>query len=146
MAGSGDVVVKINSAELLRLEKEGETIVFNPKAEDAIVRLLEIKREVDGVLDYIKDEIARQALEYNPNFTSLKGDKIKINYSAAGSKYRDLESVKFHREKFWTKKTVWAINSRAVDEYVAKNHKMPVGIAEVKRRKTVRISEVCDGQ
>ena len=42
MATSGDMIVKINSAEILTLEKEGEEIIFNPKAEEAIVRLLEM--------------------------------------------------------------------------------------------------------
>ena len=73
MANSGDMIVKINSAELLQLEKDGETIVFNPKAEDAIMRLLEIQKEVDGVVEYLKSEIERQALEFDPNFVALKG-------------------------------------------------------------------------
>ena len=106
MATSGDMIVKVNAGELLKLEKDGEGIIFDPKAEDAIVRLLEIQREVDGAIEYLKSEIERQALEFNPNFTGLKGSKIKINYSASGAKYRDTGEVKFHREKFWTKKTV----------------------------------------
>ena len=145
MATSGDMIVKVNAGELLKLEKDGEGIIFDPKAEDAIVRLLEIQREVDGAIEYLKSEIERQALEFNPNFTGLKGSKIKINYSASGAKYRDTGKVKFHREKFWTKKTVWSLDSKAIEEYKAKNYKLPRGIAEVHRKKTVRISEVQNG-
>ena len=145
MATSGDMIVKINSAELLKLEKDGETIVFNQKAEDAIVRLLEIKREVDGVIEYLKSEIERQALEFNPNFTSLKGDKIKINYSASGAKYKDLDTLKCRRVKFWTKKTTWQLNSKAVDEYLAKQKRLPRGIVAVNRKKIIKISEVQNG-
>lgn len=145
MATSGDMIVKVNAGELLKLEKDGEGIIFDPKAEDAIVRLLEIQREVDGAIEYLKSEIERQALEFNPNFTGLKGSKIKINYSASGAKYRDTGEVKFHREKFWAKKTVWSLDSKAIEEYKAKNYKLPRGIAEVHRKKTVRISEVQNG-
>ena len=145
MATSGDMIVKVNAGELLKLEKDGEGIIFDPKAEDAIVRLLEIQREVDGAIEYLKSEIERQALEFNPNFTGLKGSKIKINYSASGAKYRDTGEVKFHREKFWTKKTVWSLDSKAIEEYKAKNYKLPRGIAEAHRKKTVRISEVQNG-
>ena len=50
MATSGDMIVKINSAEILKLEKDGEGIIFDSKAEDAIVRLLEMQRELDSVV------------------------------------------------------------------------------------------------
>lgn len=145
MANSGDMIVKVNAGEILKLEKDGEGIIFDPKAEDAIVRLLEIKNEVDGAIEYLKSEIERQALEFNSNFTGLKGSKIKINYSASGAKYRDTGEIKFHREKFWTKKTVWSLDSKAIDEYKAKNYKLPQGIAETHRNKTIRISEVQNG-
>lgn len=142
MAASGDMIVKVNSAEILRLEKDGEGIIFDPKAEDAIVRLLEIKNEVDGAIEYLKSEIERQALEFNPNFTGLKGEKIKINYSASGAKYKETGDIKFHRDAFWTKKTVWSLDSKAIDEYKAKFYKLPKGVQEVHRKKSIRISEV----
>ena len=145
MTTDSDMIVKINSAEILKLEKDGEKIVLDPKAEDAIVRLLEIQHEVDGAIEYLKDEIERQALEFNPHFTSLKGEKIKINYSASGAKYKDVGGVKFHREKYWTKKTVWSLNSKAIDDYKAKFYKLPVGVKEIHRKKSIRISEVQNG-
>ena len=142
MANSGDMVVKVNSAELLELEKDGEAIVFNPKAEDAIVRLLEIQREVDGVVDYLKSEIERQALEFDPNFTALKGNRIKVSYSAAGAKFKATGEIQNHSKKFWTKKTTWGLDSKAIEEYRAKHYRLPKGIAEVARKKTIRLTEV----
>ena len=142
MANSGDMIIKVNAGEILRLEKDGEGIIFDPKAEDAIVRLLEVQREVDGAVEYLKGEIERQALEFSPNFTGLKGRKIKINYSASGPKYKDIGGVKYHREKFWAKKVTWSLNSKAIDEYKEKFYALPKGIAEVNRKKTIRISEV----
>lgn len=144
MATSGDMIVKVNSGEILTLEKEGEGIIFNPKAEEAILRLLDIKKEVDGAIEYLKGEIERQALEFNPNFTGLKGAKLKINYSASGAKYKDVGEVKLHK-KFWTKKTVWSLDSKAIDEYKAKTYRLPKGVVEVRRKKTIRISEVDNG-
>ena len=144
MSKSGDMIVKVNSAEILTLEKDGEGIIFNPKAEEAILRLLDIKKEVDGAIEYLKGEIERQALEFNPNFTGLKGAKLKINYSASGAKYKEVGEIKSHK-KFWTKKTVWSLDSKAVDEYKAKTYRLPKGVAEVRRKKTIRISEVNNG-
>lgn len=139
---TNDLVVRINPAEILQAQTDGKTIIFDPKAEDAIVRLLEIQREVDGAIDYLKSEIERQALEYNENFTSVKGDKIKVNYSMSGAKYKEKGSCGKHRTKFWTKKTTWSIDSAAVDAFKAKRYCLPVGIVEVARKRTIRISEV----
>ena len=142
MATNGDLIVKINSAEILKLEKDGENIIFDPKAEDAISKLIDMKHDLDGAIDYLKSEIERQALEFNPNFTGLKGEKIKINYSASGAKFKDTGEITYHRNKFWSKKTVWSLDSKAIEEYKAKNRKLPKGIAEIHRRKSIRISEV----
>lgn len=142
MARSGDVIIKVNTADILKLEKDGETILFNQEAEEAIAKLLEMKRELDGALDYLASSIERQALEYNPNFTGLKGDLIKINYSASGAKYKDLGTVRRRCEKFWTKKVSWQLNSKAVDEFVARRGNLPKGIVEIHRKKSIRISEV----
>ena len=59
MATSGDMIVKVNAGEILKLEKDGEGIIFDQKAEEAIVRLLEIQKEVDGAIEYLKSEIER---------------------------------------------------------------------------------------
>ena len=142
MATSGDMIIKVNTAEILKLEKDGENIILDPKAENAIVRLLEIQREVDGAVEYLKGEIERQALEYNPNFAGLKGAKIKIYYSAVGAKYKNTGDLMAHRKKFWTQKKTWQLNTKAVDEYLMKHKKLPKGIAKVARKKTIRISEV----
>lgn len=142
MANSGDMVVKVNAAELLTLEKDGETVVINPKAEDAILRLLEIKNEVDGAIDYLKEAIARQATEFDPNFSGLKGRRIKINYSAAGAKFKETGEIEKHSSKFWKKKVSWSLDSKAIEAYKAKYYRLPKGISEVVRKKTIRISEV----
>ena len=118
--------------------------VFEPLfgAEDAIIKLLSIQRQVNDAVDQLKAEIERRVLAYNPNFTSVKGSKVKINYQAAGAKYKG--ETKNHCPKYWTKKVTWAINSKAVDEYYAKYYRLPAGIKAVERKKTIRISEVGD--
>ena len=137
-----EIVVRINSADIVTAQQGGKTIVFDPKAEDSIVRLLEIKREVDDAFEWLKSEIEQQALEYNENFTSVKGDKIKVNYSAAGAKYKEDGTCSRHPAKFWKKKISWSLDSKAIDEHLARRCYLPSGIVEVPRKKTVRISEV----
>jgi hypothetical protein len=139
---NNDLVVRINPAEIVQCQQDGKAIVFNPNAEDAIVQLLEIQREVGDAVEWLKSEIERQALEYNENFTSVKGDKIKVNYSAAGAKYKEDGTCSRHPAKFWKKKISWSLDSKAIDEHLARRCYLPAGIVEVSRKKTIRISEV----
>lgn len=139
---NNEVVVRINPAEIFQAQNEGKDIMLNPDAENAILRLLDIQKEVDSAVNALKTEIERQALEFNPNFSSLKGEKLKINYSAAGAKYKDDGTAKNHRAKFWKKKIVWSLDSKAIDDYRAKRYKLPAGIVEISRSKSIRLSEV----
>lgn len=136
------LTVKIDPAELVKLAGDGKTIIINPNAEESLVKLLAIQREVDGAVEAVKSEIERHALEFNPNFRSLKSNKLKINYSASGAKYKQTGDISNHSKKFWTKKTTWSLNSEAVDAYFAKNRRLPKGISSVERAKTLRIKEV----
>lgn len=137
---SNSLVVKINPAEIATLQQDGKSIVFNPKAEEAIIRLLEIQKEVDGAIDWLKSEIERQALEFNPNFSAIKGERLKVNYSASEAKYKDNGGAKFHSSKFWKKKIAWSLDSKAIDAHRAKYYRLPAGITEVERKKTIRIT------
>lgn len=137
---NNELIVKINPTEIFQAQNEGKDFIVNPDAENAIIRLLEIQSEVNDAVELLKSEIERQALEFNPNFSAIKGEKIKINYSAAGAKYKDNGEVKFHSSKFWKKKTTWTPDSKAIDAHRAKYYRLPVGITEVDRKKTIRIT------
>lgn len=143
---NNEIVVRVNPVELVQLQHDSGELVFNPAAEDALIKLLEIQKAVDGAVEAAKAEIERTALKFNENFSSIRGNKIKVNYSAAGAKYKDAGTAKNHRGKFWTKKTTWGLNTKAIDEYRAKNYSLPTGIVEVARRKTIRFSEVGDAK
>ena len=93
---NNELIVKINPTEIFQTQNEGKDFIVNPNAEKAIIRLLEIQAEVDKAVELLKSEIERQALEFNPNISAIKGEKIKINYSAAGAKYKDNGEAKFH--------------------------------------------------
>ncbi len=139
---SNQIVAKVNLAELVELADDGKAIVVNPEAETSILRLLEVQKVVDEAVERLKLEIEKQALDFNPNFSAIKGTKLKINYSAAGAKYKATGTAGRHDGRIWTKKVSWSLDSKAVDEYKAKRGHLPAGIIENVRTKSIRISEV----
>ncbi len=142
---NNSIKIEINPDEILKTIKESGDIVFNPEAEDSILRLLEVKSDLDQAIDQVKEAIEKQALAYDKNFASLKGSKLKVNYSAAGAKYKATGEARRHSKDLWTKKVSWSINSKAVDKYMKQHSNLPSGIVAVERKKTIRISEVNNG-
>lgn len=137
---NNELVIRINSVDVIKAREDGKDIMVNPEAEGAIIRLLAIQSEVDKAVELLKSEIECQALQFNPNFSAIKGNRLKINYSASGAKYKEDGTAKNHSSKFWKKKVTWSLNSKAIDEYRARRYRLPSGIIELPRRKTIRLS------
>ncbi len=133
--------VVINLGELVKAKEEGSMLVFNPSAENGIIKLLDMHKRVSEAIAFVTSEIERQGLEYNPNFTSVVGDIIKANYSAAGAIYKeDPENKPKHRKApFWTKKVTYGIDSKEVSKYEMKHRgRLPVGITKPLRNKKIQ--------
>lgn len=137
---NNELVIRINPVDIIKAQDDGKDIMVNPEAEGAIIRLLAIQSEVDKAVEFLKSEIECQALQFNPNFSAIKGDRLKINYSASGAKYKEDGTAKNHSSKFWKKKVSWSLDSKAIDEYRARRYQLPAGIVEIPRRKTIRLS------
>lgn len=136
------LTVSINPATLVKVAEDSREIVINPGSEKALLKLLAIQREVNDAVEAVKSEIERRALEFNPNFRAIKGERVKITYSASGAKYRATGEALRHSPKYWQKRTTWSLNTKALDEHLARRGNLPAGIASVERKKTIRISEV----
>ena len=142
MSKDNVLTVSINPETLVKVSEDSREIVINPNAEKALLKLLAIQREVNGAVEAVKSEIERRALDFNPNFRVIKGERIKVTYSASGAKYKATGEALRHAPKYWTRKVTWSLNTKALDEHLAKRGNLPNGISPVERKKTIRISEV----
>lgn len=137
------VTVQVNLSELLKLQDDGGKLVFDPKAEDAIIQLLDIQERVNNTVEFVKAEIERQGLEYAPGFSSVGGDRLKANYSASGAKYKEdpQGDIQQRRAPFWTRKVTYSPNSKEVEKYEMKHHgKLPNGIIKAVRKSSIRFN------
>lgn len=137
------LTVTINLPELIEAREEGSMLVFNQNAENGIIKLLEMHKKVSDAIQYVQDEIVRQGLSYNENFTSVSGDLIKANYSASGARFKEDNEAptKHHKAPFWKKKVTYAIDADAVEAYEMKHKgKLPVGIVKPQRNRSLRFN------
>lgn len=135
------ITIQINPADIVRLQEDASSLIFNPDAEQALLQLLELQGVIGQAIEAVKLAIIQQGLQYNPNFTSVSGDRIKANYSAAGAKYKiNASEVKRFRPPYFVPKTTYAIDSKLVEKYEMKHRgRLPKGIVKVERNKNLSL-------
>lgn len=133
------LTVSIDMEHVLQLAEDGKSLVFNANAEVAILQLLEIQASINQVVEAVKSGITIQALDYNPAFTSVTGDKIKATYSAAGAKYGvDFNKVKHPRAPFFNRKVTYSLDTKLVEKFEMKHKgRLPVGVYKRDRNKNL---------
>jgi len=143
MGTENKIIVDLD--DLGKLVHDGTDIVLDPKAEQALIDLIELQARVEGALATVKRQIEEKALEYNPNFTSVQASRIKVGYQFFGSKYTIDESKidKLPQHMYKTKITYSPIGAE-VDKFAKEHNALPLGIVERDRTKSITIKPVKD--
>lgn len=117
---------------------DAQKFAISAKSEKSLVQLLDIKEKIDEFVEIVKDGIVKEALKFDPNFTSVSGDKIKIEYRETGAKYGliDHETVD---GRFVTLTERMAVNTDEVEQYWERHGILPAGVIRKERKKTVII-------
>lgn len=136
------MIITIDTDDIVITAKDGGKFVFDKTAEDKLEKLLEIKDKLDNVIEQVKSNLETNGLKLNPDFSGVRGDKIKVEYRAFGALYK-LVDPKNTSPDFYKTKTTYSLNTELVSAY-AENHdgKLPDGIEKVKRQKKIRISRL----
>lgn len=121
------------------VDKSGD-IVLEPTIEDKIAKLLHLQELIDNAIIQIKDNIKLKVNEHNPTLKSIQSDKLKIQISPRGSKYKlNIDEVNNIPKNFVKKSIRYTPNSIEIDEYLENNQELPRGIDFVSRNKTVSL-------
>lgn len=137
--------IEIDTEDIQRMARQGEEIVFEAEAEDALFQLLQLKKRVEDALEDAKQRIEASALEYNPNFTSVQGDKVKVGYQYSGQKYKlDESSLETLPEDMYKVETKYSPVSQAIDKFYKDNKELPIGVIECERTPKVVIKPLAD--
>jgi len=133
--------MEIKLENLSQLVADSKNIIFSADAEDTLVNLLNIQKQVEDAINQAKKNIEEAALKLNPNFSSVQGDKVKVFYRSYGSKYKIDESLvdQIPAELYSVKKS-YSANTKAIETFAETNKGLPIGIIEPDRPKTISIS------
>jgi hypothetical protein len=133
-------IIKVNPDEIKILAQEGESFIFKPKAEEELIKLLELQKLVDDAVEQVKDKLAELGQAINPNFKGIIGDRVKCIYRAYGGKYKFDWSKKGDCMPFLKEKQTFTVDSDKVEKYVKEVGELPMGITEADRENKLSIS------
>lgn len=130
--------ITFDTDEIKKACIDAQTFALNADAEKSIVRLLDIQEQLGEFIEQVKQGIVERAQEVDPNFTSITGDKIKVEYRETGAKYGliDNETVE---GRFVTLTERMAVNTDAVEQYWQQYEVLPAGVVRKERKKTLII-------
>lgn len=134
-------IVTVDLANVEMLVEHGKDIFLTPEAEASIVALLDLQERIKEAVDRMKGMIAAAGEAHNPNFTSIKGDRVRVQYRQYGGKYAVDESHLADLPKaLYEAKLSYSPNTKEIDKWVDEHGGLPLGINERERAKTVSIS------
>lgn len=128
----------LDSEQITNACIDAQKFAISAESEKNLVQLLDIKEKIDEFVETVKDGIVKEALKFDPNFTSISGDKIKLEYRETGSKFAlvDNETVE---GRFVTISERLSVKTDEVEQYWQQHGVLPAGITCKERKKTLII-------
>ena len=132
--------ITVDLDELANLTKTADGIFMDGSAEKSLVDLLALSDKLEQAVKEAKATLEAKALALDPNFQSIRGDRIKVGYRYFGSRWSiDESNLNLLPKTFYTTKTTYSINAEEVEKQI-KTGRLPVGIKENERAKTITIT------
>lgn len=122
--------VNFLSSKIGELKKDADKIFDTPEGEEALYQFIILKKAVDEAEKEIKVRIKERAEALDPNFTALRSDRVSVNYSYYGARYKLVDPSKAPEELL--KPT---LDSDKLEHYL-EEMPLPEGIEEVERTKS----------
>jgi ElaB/YqjD/DUF883 family membrane-anchored ribosome-binding protein len=80
--------MNIDLDQIPQLIQDADKILISPEGEESLVKLLEIKKQVQAAIEEVEKKLEEEALKINPLFKSISSDRVKVYYRAYGSLYK----------------------------------------------------------
>lgn len=131
-------VLTLDSDMLAEVCKDAEGFAMDASAEEALCTLLAVQDQINEFVEEVKLKIIENASDIDPDFTSISGDKIKLEYRASGAEF-EIEDEKLVEEPFMTKTVRMGVNAKEVRSFLESTGELPIGIKQRERKKTLII-------
>lgn len=126
-------MIKINKNQLALVSQKAERFAQDREAQEALVQLLNAQKEINDLVDSVKNSL-KTSLEAS-KLDFVEGDLVKVATYESGVRYVLTDQDKAPPEVLEVK-----LSPKAVEAYRENNSKLPDGVEEKPRGKTIRIT------
>jgi len=139
MKEESQIVIKFDNLQFL--VEGGKEIAINPRGEELLIRLYELKDKVEFAIQQCKNKIQVAIEEIDPDLTSISSDNVKVMYRVYGVKYGLNQMLIDELDpKFYKQKISYSPNTKEIENEIKLTGALPNGIEIKDRSKTVSIS------
>jgi len=133
------VRLDIDTDELGKLVQDADKILLEPEAEETLLRLLDIERQITEAIKAAKVKLEETALSINPNFKAVVGEKITVGYQYfGGQRYAVDETLIAKIPSGIVKEVVkHEVDIDALEDYEKSHGQLPYGIIAKDRKKAI---------
>lgn len=131
----------IDTDKITAIAGEAPQILLHPDGEQALIDLYKISDMVEQAIHEAKERIKEAAIQIDPNFMSVQGNKVKVSYRAYGSRFSIDQSMVEQMDSSLYKTTVkYSPEPKAIEAFIEEHKGLPVGVNENAREKQIQIT------
>lgn len=135
------MVVTIDLSKLENLAKDADGIFISPEGGEVLATICELEAKLKEAREKAEAILEATAIKLDPEFNSIRNDKVKVYYRPYGAKYYiDEALIASTPKELYTSEIKYKVDTKAVEKFVDEHKGMPAGIMEVERKKTLSFS------
>jgi hypothetical protein len=127
-------MINIDIDQLEKLVIEADKIFLTPDGEKVLIKLLEIRQQIEDAIDMAKTKLAETALKIDKNFSSIQSSKVKVYYRSFGERYKiDSTYINDIPKNFYKTIIKYSAIADEVEKTLEEGKTLPIGIIEAER-------------
>ena len=130
----------IDLDQIGELVAKSDAIFISQEGEQNLTKLLKIQQKVEQAIKDAKLKLEETALKLDPNFSSIRGDRVQISYRSYGARYQlDSSLVDQIEPELVKKKISYSLKTKELEKWLKTKPGLPLGVKEVERTKQISI-------
>lgn len=135
------MVITIDLSKLNNLKKDADGIFISPEGGDVLATICELEAKLKEAREQAELILEATALKLDPEFNSIRNDKVKVYYRAYGAKfYVDETLIATAPKELYKSEVKYKVDTKLVEKWVDEHKGMPAGIVEVERKAKISFS------
>lgn len=133
-------LVTIDLSALSQIEQDGDKFIVSAEAEDALIRLIELKQQIAEVEDAIKQSLSDSMRSLN--CVKIEGESVKVTRRFYGDRFELFDPELAVSQGMAEKEIKYKPDAKMIANFQKETGELPDGVKLRERTESVTITEV----